>query len=169
METPAVIIKVKGLSAINTLSSQGQLLGGLKLKGLAAGGKTAAAKMGEIEAGRILATKKGLVLYAAEIEGAACAPKAVVTKAAAVTKAASVKGAGVAAVSGAATTKGAIGTGAALSAKTVGWSLGLGGFGPWLALGALGLAATGVYLYLRSQQVQDALEEPDEFGTPDVV
>jgi len=168
MDPASMVIKIKGLSAINSLASGTPIVGVVKLKGGITAAKAATVKLGELEGGRLLATKKGLLLYGAELEHA-CLPgaKVAATKAAvakaAVGKVALAKGASQGAVVG---SKVALGSSAAMSAKSVGWSLGLGGLGPWLALGALGLAATGIYLYLRSQQPQDAFEEPDEFEAP---
>lgn len=167
MDPASMVIKIKGLSAVSSLSSQSPLVGVVKLKGMAAGTGVAAAKLGEIEIGKVIATKKGLLLTELEAD---CLPaitkvasgKAVIGKAA-VTKAAVAKGATQGALTG---SKAVYGTGAALAAKSAGWSLGLGGLGPWLALGALGLAATGIYLYLRAQQSEDALQDPDEFESP---
>ncbi len=135
MEAPTVSIKIKGLQAIEAFTKKGQLLSGLK-------GSTTSLKLGEIEAKKVLVTKNGLVLK--EIEGHAVldAPKA------AAKAAAKGVGKGAVVVKGA---KAAVVPGTAMSAKGLGWSLGLGGFGPWLALGALGLAATGLYFYLRAQ------------------
>jgi len=165
METGSMIIKIKGISAVNALSTTKPLIGTVKLKGVAAG-----AKLGELEATRVLATKKGLLLHGVELE-APCVPAASKTAAgkaalggkAALAKGAVAKGATSSKVVGG---KAALGTGAALSAKSAGLGLGLGGLGPWLALGALGLAATGIYLYLRAQQPQDAFQEPDELESP---
>lgn len=169
MDPSSVVIKIKGLNAIPSLSAKGPLVGVVKLKGAAAG-TAAVTGLHELEAGRAVVTKKGVLLYGAELEpdciaglakasgGKAALGKAALGKAG-VSKAVIVKSA---ATGG----KAAIGTGAALSAKSVGWGLGLGGLGPWLALGALGLAATGIYLYLRSQQPEAEIQEPDDFESP---
>jgi hypothetical protein len=157
MEAPVVTIKIKGLGAVKAFNAKGAMLGGVKLKGLAA--KGAVVKATEFEAKRITATKGGLLLHVSEMEGHVhnLAPAAL-GKTGAVAK-------GVGAKSAVAS-KSVVSTGAALSAKGLGWSLGLGGLGPWLVLGAVGLAATGVYMYLRAQQEEDALREADEFESP---
>ncbi len=160
MEAPTVTIKIKGLKAIHALGGKGAA-GGVKIKGLAVG-KGAAMKVAEVETTRVVATKGGLVMQATEIEthvmAGAKGKAAMGAKTAMVTKGAAAKSA----VAG----KGAVGTGAALSAKGIGWSLGLGGFGPWLVLGALGLTAAGIYLYLRADQEEELQLDQDPFEAP---
>jgi hypothetical protein len=160
MEVPTISIKIKGLNAIEALSGKGQLLGGLKMQG-----GLASMKITELEAKRVLVTKKGLILQ--EVEGHAVfdVPKAA-TKAA--TKGAIAKGMGAksAIVVKGSGMKAVMVPTAAMSAKGLGWSLGLGGFGPWLALGALGLAATGVYFYLRAQAMESAPEQLEDIDSP---
>jgi hypothetical protein len=156
MEAPVITIKIKGLGMTQALGAKGALAGGVKLKGLAA--KGALTKATEFEAKRITATKGGMLLHVSEMEGHAHALAPAMGKAGAATKGLGAKSA--------IATKGAVGTSAALSAKHLGWSLGLGGIGPWLVLGAVGLAAAGVYMYLRAQQEADMLPEPDEFESP---
>lgn len=161
MDAPTISIKIRGLQALEAMRGNGQLLGGVKIQG-------ANALMGlrEMEGNRAVMAKKGMMLREVELEGRrmmlqppapTTAAKGVVAKSAPATSA--VKG--IAA-------KGAVvsGTGAA-AAHGIGWGLGLGGLGPWLALAALGLAATGIYFYMRAQQLaqasaQDAgeLEQP---------
>ena len=149
MEVPAVSIKIKGLQAIEALGGKGGLLAGLKAKGGAA-----AVKLGELEAKRVLLTKKGALILG-EVEGNLFGPKAATLgKGALGTKGAMVaKGAAATATTAAPSTL--------LSAKGLGWSLGLGGLGPWLALGALCMTATGVYLYVRERRAA-AASGPDE-------
>jgi hypothetical protein len=50
------------------------------------------------------------------------------------------------------------GAGAAMY-KGIGWNLWLGGLGPWLVLGSVGMAAMGVYFYLRAQRLMLASGE----------
>lgn len=163
MEVPTVSIKIKGLDAIQALSGKGQLLGTLKVPAGAAAAKgPASLKFTELEAKRVIVTKKGLVLQ--EIEGHAVLEGSngfAATKSAVTTKGALGTKGGVVVKSAAA--KSAIVPGAALSAKGLGWSLGLGGLGPWLALGALGLAATGVYFYLRAQRMETEADDGGDF------
>jgi hypothetical protein len=47
------------------------------------------------------------------------------------------------------------------AAAALGWGVALGTLGPWLAVGSLGLAVTGVYFYVQARRLVD--EEPD-FG-----
>jgi hypothetical protein len=161
MDVPTISIKIRGLQALEAMNGNGQLLGGVKIKG-------ANALMGlrEIEGNRALMAKKGMMLREVEIEGrrmmlqpqtGTTAAKGMVAKTASATS--TMKG--VAA-------KGAVvsGTGA-VAAHGVGWGLGLGGLGPWLALAALGLAATGIYFYMRAQQLaQASAQDAGEFEQP---
>lgn len=156
METPTITIKIKGL---DILTGKGQqVLTGLKMHGVGAG----SLKITELEAKRVLVTKKGLVLQEVEghafFDGSKVATKGALAKGLGAKSGVVVKGSGVKAV---------MVPGAALSAKGLGWSLGLGGFGPWLALGALGLAATGIYFYLRAQAMERLPEPPEgDFESP---
>jgi hypothetical protein len=156
-----ISIKIKGLQAIDALN-RGQLLGGVKIQGV-----NALLGMRGMEANGAL-MNKGLLMREVEIEGnrmmlmqpsqGAGAVKAPALSAVAPKSAAAMtKGAGAAA-----TTK-SVGV-AALSTKGWGYGLWLGGFGPWLVLGSLGLAATGVYFYLRAQRLilEAGVPEADE-------
>jgi hypothetical protein len=151
MDAPTISIKIRGLQALEALNGNGQLLGGMKIQG-----GNALMGLREVEGNRAIMAKKGMMLREVEIEGrrrmmlapsnGTTATKGMVAKTSSATS--TVKG--VAA-------KGAVvsGTGAA-AAHGVGWGLGLGGLGLWLALAALGLAATGIYFYMRAQQLAQA-------------
>jgi hypothetical protein len=163
MDAPSISIKIRGLQALEAMNGNGQLMGGIKIKG-------AGALMGlrEIEGNRAIMAKKGLMMRELELEGrrmmlqpsnGATAAKGAITKG--TTATATMKG--VAAKSAVVS-----GAGGAAAMSSVGWGLGLGGLGPWLALAALGLAATGIYFYLRAQQLAKAsTEDLDELDSRD--
>jgi hypothetical protein len=46
-------------------------------------------------------------------------------------------------------------------AAALGWGVALGSLGPWLALGSLGLAVTGVYFYVQARRI---VEDAHDFG-----
>jgi hypothetical protein len=160
MDVPTISIKIRGLQALEALNGNGQLLGGMKMQG-----GNALMGLREIEGNRAIMAKKGMMLREIEMEGGrrmmlqpppdggATAAKGMVAK---TTAATSTMTSATSTVKGVAA-KGAVvsGTGA-VAAHGVGWGLGLGGLGPWLALAALGLAATGIYFYMRAQQLAQA-------------
>ena len=186
MDAPTISIKIRGLQALEALNGNGQLAGTMKIKG-------ANALMGlrEMENNRrAIMTKKGMMMREMEMEGrrmmlqpsnmngmnggmngmnggmngmnggmnGMSATKGAVAKSGS-TVGATMKGAAA---------KGAVVSGAGAAsygAKGVGWGLGLGGLGPWLALAALGLAATGIYFYMRAQQLAQSAAE--DFGDPE--
>jgi hypothetical protein len=161
MDAPSISIKIRGLQALEALNGNGQLMGGIKIKGT-----QALMGLREIEGNRrAVMANKGMMMREIEMEGrrqmmmqptqGATAAKGAVTKGTTATVS-TVKGvaAKTAVVSGA-----SAGAGGAAALNGVGWGLGLGGLGPWLALAALGLAATGVYFYLRAQQLAKASAE----------
>jgi hypothetical protein len=159
---PTISIKINGLRALN----DGQLIGGAKLNGanLAMmgedGNRALLAKKALMRGGEIEMEGKRMILLqpsngaGAGMKGglASSGAGAVGTKSAIVTNATPN-----ATMSGAATTSGgsvAKSAGAAtVSAKGMGWKLALGGFGPWLVLGSLGIAAVGLYFYLRAERM----------------
>jgi hypothetical protein len=153
MDAPTISIKIRGLQALEAMNGNGQLLGGMKIQG-------ANTLMGlrELEGNRALMAKKGMMLREVELEGrrmmlqqsnGTAAAKGMVAK----TTSATTTMKGVA-------TKGAVASGTGVTAAHgIGWGLGLGGLGPWLALAALGLAATGIYFYMRAQQLAQASGE----------
>lgn len=178
MEAPSITIKYKGLAALHALGQDPLLSPGTAILGKGALKGTA-----EIETKRLAATGKGTVLKTTEVEtkwvavkskGAACplgytncewtfkgAGKALGSKTAA-TKVA-VAGGKTAASGGqvamaAAKGSGTIWTGTGFS---LGLGLGLGALGPVLALGALGLTATGIYLYRKSAAEAEGLLEDE--------
>jgi hypothetical protein len=61
---------------------------------------------------------------------------------------------------GGAAAKSAVGPGV-VALQGMGWGLVLGALGPWLALGSLGLAATGVYFYVQARRL---VEETHDFN-----
>ncbi len=148
MDAPTISIKIKGLQAVDALNN----LGGLKINGA-----NALLRMGEIEANRAALAGKGAMMREMEMEGNRMLLQA--------------KGAGAAKTSVAATTTNAVAGGAKSAAvgttKVAGaapvgatmfgskglGALWLGGLGPWLVLTSLGLAATGIYFYLRAQRM----------------
>jgi hypothetical protein len=191
MDTSTISIKVKGIDAINALTGKGQLLSGMKLKGIATsqgivwkaaefevakvGAASGMAGAAEVET-TALATKKGLVLKSIECEGGtlcplvtnAGAPSAASGSVAGAAKASGAKGATVVKASAGAAAK----TGAAASAKGGACAassglcaktvgLGLGGAAPYLIGGAVVLAGAALYMYLRSRRL---LEEAEDIG-----
>ena len=163
MDVPTISIKIRGLQALEAMNGNGQLLGGVKIQGA-----NALMRLPEMEGNRAIMAKKGMMLREVELEGrrmmlqppnATTATKGMVAKTASATS--TMKG--VAA-------KGAVvsGTGAvAAHGMGYGWGLGLGGLGPWLALAALGLAATGIYFYMRAQQLAEASgQDPHDLEQP---
>ena len=161
-------MKVKG-TVLSPATVKLSGAGGAKL----ASTKGLVLKTVEYDGPGLVMTKSGLVIKAAEVEatGPCLAMQAATGKSAAV--ATGVKGAavatGVGAAKGAATAKGVgvagkAATGVAWCGKSAGWGMGLGGFGPLIVIGVLGLAATGAYLYLRNRKLGDA-EELDELGS----
>jgi hypothetical protein len=162
---PTISIKINGLQALN----DGQILGGAKLNG------ANLAMMGE-DGNRALMAKKAALLMRGggemEMEGkrmillqpsngagmtkgalgsSGAGGGAVGAKSAVATNAAMSGAPAATANSGAAAAKSA--SAAAASAKGMGWNLALGGFGPWLVLGSLGIAAVGLYFYLRAERM----------------
>ena len=162
MDAPTISIKIRGLQALEAMNGNGQVMGGVKIKGM-----KALMGLRELDGNRrALMAKKGMLMREIEMEGGrrmmmqppsppmdtAGAVKGVVAKGSSATstlKGVAAKGA---LVSG-------TGAGAAATAHGLGWGLGLGGLGPWLALAALGLAATGIYFYMRAQQLAQAAAE----------
>jgi hypothetical protein len=169
--SPGATIKVKG-TALYPGTAKLSGAGGAKL----ASTKGIVLKTVEYDGPGLVMTKSGLVIKATEVEatGPCLAMQAASGKsAAAASGVTAAKGAavatGVTAAKGAATAKtvGAASkaaTGAAWCGKSAGWTMGLGGFGPLIVIGVLGLAATGAYLYLRNKKLGDA-EELDELGS----
>jgi hypothetical protein len=164
MDAPTISIKIRGLQALEALNGNGQLLGGMKIQG-----GNAVMGLREIEGNRrAIMAKKGMMMREVEIEGrrrmmlqatdptTTANAKGLVAKTASATSMATSPATSTATIKGVAA-KGAAATGTgALAAHGVGWGLGLGGLGPWLALAALGLAATGIYFYMRAQQLAAA-------------
>jgi hypothetical protein len=172
MDAPTISIKIRGLQAVDALNN-GQLLGGLKING-----GSAMMAMRGMDGNRMMMAKKGLLMREMEMEGnrmmmaqptpmgnmANAAPAAKTTLAAApasvpASNVVAAKSATTAAVSGAATKGGAVGI-----TKGIGLNLWLGGLGPWLVLGSVGMAAMGLYFYLRAQRLMlgNGDEELDE-------
>jgi hypothetical protein len=160
MDAPSISIKIRGIQALQALNGNGQLMEGIRIKG-------ANALMGlrEVEGNRAMAAKKGMMMREIELEGRRMMMQPPTPNAATAAKGAGAVTKGTAAT---ATAKGVVaksavgasaGAGGAAALNTMGWGLGLGGLGPWLALAALGLAATGVYFYLRAQQLARASSE----------
>jgi hypothetical protein len=161
MDAPTISIKIRGLQALEALNGNGQLLGGMKIQG-----GNALMGLREMEGNRrAIMAKKGMMMRGGEIEmegrrrmmmQAAPDPttttanaKGMVAKTASATSAATTP----ATIKGAAAKGAAVSGTGVLASHGVGWGLGLGGLGPWLALAALGLAATGIYFYMRAQQL----------------
>jgi hypothetical protein len=55
-----------------------------------------------------------------------------------------------------------VGSVAKVGAAALGWGVALGGLGPWLAVGSLGLAVTGIYFYVQARRL---VEDPHDFAT----
>lgn len=160
METPALTIKIKGADAINALTSKGQVLGSLKLKGGAGLAKGGTFKLAHIDAARRAGAAKA-VTAEFEAETTTMMAKGGTLKAGAgAGKAAAAKGASALAAS-----KGASTAGKGLS---LGLGLGLGAMGPVLVLGALGLGALGIYYYRRNMKLaeEDAGFDDEDVGIP---
>jgi hypothetical protein len=169
MDAPTISIKIKGLQALNALNGG---LGGVKINGA-----NALLGMGGMEANRAVMAQKGLLMREMEMEGnrmmlaqppngagAGIAKAAATTNAATGTTAATTAtnvGAKSAAVAG---TKG-LGGGAAVKSMGYYYSPWLGALGPWVILASVGLAATGIYFYLRAQRMM--LEGPSRDHDPD--
>jgi hypothetical protein len=145
MDAPTISIKIKGLQAVDALNS----LGGLKINGV-----NALVGMGRMEANRAAMAGKGLMMREMEMEGNRMLLQA---KGAGMAKTTVTTGAQATAVgaksAAAGTTKVAGAAGAAMFGSKGLGSLWLGGLGPWLVLTSLGLAATGIYFYLRAQRM----------------
>jgi hypothetical protein len=146
MDAPTISIKIKGLQAVDALNT----LGGLKINGA-----NALVGLGGMEGNRAALAGKGLMMREMEMEGnrmllqqakAASMAKANVAQATAV--GAKSAATGTAKAAGAAGTAGVT----MFGSKGLG-TLWLGGLGPWLVLTSLGLAATGIYFYLRAQRM----------------
>jgi hypothetical protein len=167
MDAPTISIKIKGLQALDALNN-GQLLGGLKVNGA-----NAMLAIRGMDGNRMMMAKKGLLMREMEMEGnrmmlmqqpsqgaanAANTMGATATKSSVAQGAIAAKGGTTAKIAAiAAASKGA---GAAMY-KGIGWNLWLGGLGPWLVLGSVGMAAMGVYFYLRAQRLMLASGEGD--------
>ena len=165
MDAPTISIKIKGLQAVDALN--GQLLGGIKING----GNAMLAMRG-MDGNRMLMAKKGLLMREMEMEGnrmmllqpsqgvgqgvGGAAKGSVASNAIATTKSATTA---TAAASGAASKGGTV-----VITKGLGWNLWMAGLGPWLVLGSVGLAAMGLYFYLRAQRLmlKGGEEEYDE-------
>jgi hypothetical protein len=161
MDAPTISIKIRGLQALQALNGNGQLVGGMQIQG-----GNALMGLREIDGNRrALMAKKGMMMGGeVEMEGR----RRMILQAADPTTTANAKGmigktaSATSMATSPATIKGVAAKGAAasgtgaLAAHGVGWGLGLGGLGPWLALAALGLAATGIYFYMRAQQLAAA-------------
>jgi hypothetical protein len=174
MDAPTISIKIRGLQAVDALNN-GQLLGGLKLNG----GNVMMAMRNMGDGNRMMMAKKGLLMREMEMEGnrmmllqqqggggnAVTAAKSALASApspASVSSSASNviagKSATTAAVSGAASKGGGV-----MIGKGLGLNLWLGGLGPWLVLGSVGMAAMGLYFYLRAQRLMLASGGEEEF------
>jgi hypothetical protein len=173
MDAPTISIKINGLRAVDGLN--GQLLGGIKIKGA-----NAILGMGGREANRAMMGQNGLMMRMREMEdgrrmmqgpmqGPMQPMQSMQSMQPAMQPIQPPNGIAEIAKGSAATTKAAaggaaksagLGGGAAYHSKGLAMSLWLGGFGPWLVLGSLGLAATGIYFYLRAQRMM--LERGDE-------
>jgi hypothetical protein len=170
MEVPAVSIKIKGMDAINALAGKGQLLGGMKLKGAAALGQLEGARLGaakgltvsglELETEKVILGKHGFAIAEIEAKGP------ILLKSGAAKSAGVAKGATLACKGAAA--KGSAGTIWTAKGLSLGLGVGLGAVGPFLVLAALGLGATGIYLYRRNKKLdaQDILDEEAELESP---
>lgn len=145
-----VIIKIQGAEAARQLSA-GKLdvLAGKAAKG----GAIAATKLGKGSAGVFAQGGGQLALHG---NAAGLAPGQ------AMSAATPVKGFGTAAFkmgAGSVTKAGTIWSGTGTS---LGLGVGLGAYGPLLLMAALGLVATGVYIYIRSRSVQPSGDETAE-------
>jgi hypothetical protein len=165
MDVPTISIKIRGLQALEAMNGNGQIMGGVKIKGM-----KALMGLRELDGNRrALMAKKGMLMREVEMEGGRRMMMQPLTPPTPpMDTATAVKGAVAKTTSGASTLKGVAakgaivsgtGAGAAATAHGLGWGLGLGGLGPWLALAALGLAATGIYFYMRAQQLAQAANE----------
>lgn len=162
METPALLIKIKGADAISALT-KGQVVSAAKLKGGASLASGALLPKAEFEREGLFATKHGLATGEIEgklgsfAKGGGGAAKGAAAKASAA-KTAAVKGGASA---------GTVWSGKGMS---LGLGLGLGALGPVLVLGALGLGAVGIYLYRRNKKLdaEDLSFEDDDVALPTV-
>jgi hypothetical protein len=153
-DAPTITLKIKGLQALQTLNG----LGGLKINGANAlmlggmEGNRAAMMMNMGDNGnRAMMAGRGM-MREMEMEGnrmmlskgGGAMAKGTMAQSGATLGA--TKSATAAATTKSVTSASMFGT------KGIG-SLWLGGLGPWLVLTSLGLAATGIYFYLRAQRM----------------
>lgn len=143
METPTLTIKLKGAQALQALAAKG---------GPATLGKAAVAAAPAEAARWVAAGKAGAckTASAAAIKAASATPAAAGVKTAALAAGTTLPSAGT------------IWSGTGLS---LGLGLGLGALGPAMLLGALGLTATGIYLYRRGR-VAAPEDSEDELAQP---